>query len=121
MPQPSEHAIVTTDSHAGQWCRRDPHGTAGNACVRHRHWSSPEQVRSIWCGATAGPRGRHRRPDQPHSLRHAFATIALDAEATLHALQDSMGHADPRTTRRYGRARHNLAKAAAYDVARALV
>jgi integrase/recombinase XerD len=57
----------------------------------------------------------------PHSLRHTFATIALDAGTTLHDLQDSMGHADPRTTRRYDRARNTLAKAAGYDVARALV
>jgi site-specific recombinase XerD len=56
----------------------------------------------------------------PHSLRHTFATIALDAGTTLHDLQDSMGHADPRTTRRYDRARHTLEKAAGYDVARAL-
>lgn len=56
----------------------------------------------------------------PHSLRHAFATIALDAGVSLHDLQDSMGHADPRTTRRYDRARNNLEKSAGYDVARAL-
>lgn len=56
----------------------------------------------------------------PHSLRHAFATIALDSGTSLHALQDSMGHADPRTTRRYDRARNNLQKSAGYDVARAL-
>ncbi|KIA73406.1 hypothetical protein ANMWB30_23330 [Arthrobacter sp. MWB30] len=56
----------------------------------------------------------------PHSLRHTFATIALDSGTSLHALQDSMGHADPRTTRRYDRARNNLLKSAGYDVARAL-
>jgi integrase/recombinase XerD len=56
----------------------------------------------------------------PHSLRHTFATIALDSGTSLHALQDSMGHADPRTTRRYDRARNNLQKSAGYDVARAL-
>jgi site-specific recombinase XerD len=55
-----------------------------------------------------------------HSLRHTFATIALDAGVSLHSLQDSMGHADPRTTRRYDRARNNLQKSAGYDVARAL-
>ena len=56
----------------------------------------------------------------PHSLRHTFATIALDSGTTLHDLQDSMGHADPRTTRRYDRARNSLAKSAGYDVAKAL-
>jgi hypothetical protein len=52
----------------------------------------------------------------PHSLRHTFATIALDSGTSLHALQDSMGHADPRTTRRYDRARNNLQKSVGYDV-----
>ena len=56
----------------------------------------------------------------PHSLRHTFATIALDSGTALHDLQDSMGHADPRTTRRYDRSRHSLNKSAGYDVARAL-
>lgn len=56
----------------------------------------------------------------PHSLRHTFATIALDSGTSLHALQDSMGHADPGTTRRHDRARTNLQKSAGYDVARAL-
>jgi integrase/recombinase XerD len=31
-----------------------------------------------------------------------------------------MGHADPRTTRRYDRARNDLTKSASYDVARTL-
>ena len=40
-----------------------------------------------------------------HSLRHAFVTLSLDAGATLRDVQDAAGHADPRTTRRYDRAR----------------
>ena len=34
----------------------------------------------------------------PHSARHAFATLALDAGVPLRDVQDAMGHADPRTT-----------------------
>jgi integrase/recombinase XerD len=56
----------------------------------------------------------------PHSLRHTFVTIALDNGVPLHLVQDSLGHADPRTTRRYDRKRNNLVKFAGYDVARAL-
>ena len=41
----------------------------------------------------------------PHSMRHAFATLNLDAGASLRDLQDAMGHASPRTTRRYDRSR----------------
>ncbi|MEU4620461.1 tyrosine-type recombinase/integrase [Actinoplanes sp. NPDC023801] len=44
----------------------------------------------------------------PHSLRHAFATGAREAGIALEDVQDAMGHADPRTTRRYDRDRHNL-------------
>jgi site-specific recombinase XerD len=44
----------------------------------------------------------------PHDLRHAFVTLSLDAGAALHDVQDAAGHADPRTTQRYNRARHNL-------------
>lgn len=29
----------------------------------------------------------------PHSTRHAYATLALDAGASLRDLQDAMGHA----------------------------
>ena len=53
----------------------------------------------------------------PHSLRHTFATDALDASVPLSVVQDAMGHADPRTTRRYDRARHNLDKHPAYVLA----
>ena len=55
-----------------------------------------------------------------HSLRHTFATIAIDNGVALHNLQDSLRQADPRTTRRYDRSRHKLAKSGGYGVARAL-
>jgi site-specific recombinase XerD len=44
----------------------------------------------------------------PHRLRHAFVTTALDAGVPLHDVQDSAGHADPRTTMRYNRNRYSL-------------
>jgi integrase/recombinase XerD len=53
----------------------------------------------------------------PHSLRHAFVTLALDAGVSLRDVQNAAGHADPRTTRRYDRARHNLDRAATHAVA----
>jgi integrase len=52
----------------------------------------------------------------PHSLRHSFVTAALDTGVSLRDVQDAAGHADPRTTRRYDRARHNLDRAATYAV-----
>jgi site-specific recombinase XerD len=53
----------------------------------------------------------------PHSLRHTFVTLALDAGASLRDVQDSAGHADPRTTRRYDRGRHSLDRFAGYHIA----
>lgn len=53
----------------------------------------------------------------PHDLRHAFVTLSLDAGASLHDVQDAAGHADPRTTQRYNRARNNLDKHPTYALA----
>ncbi len=50
----------------------------------------------------------------PHSLRHSAATAALDDGAPLRDVQDLLGHADPRTTRRYDRNRGSLDRSAAH-------
>lgn len=57
----------------------------------------------------------------PHSLRHTHATLALDRGVALRDLQDSLGHADPRTTRRYDRGRGALECSSAHAVAAVLV
>ncbi|MFI7601807.1 tyrosine-type recombinase/integrase [Actinoplanes sp. NPDC049681] len=57
----------------------------------------------------------------PHSLRHAFATTARAEGVPLEDVQDAMGHADPRTTRRYDRDRHNLDRDPAHTLAAARV
>jgi len=55
--------------------------------------------------------GRAGLPDDltgrlgPEAMRHSFATLYLDAGGSLSELQEVMGHADPRTTRRYDRER----------------
>jgi integrase/recombinase XerD len=53
----------------------------------------------------------------PHAVRHAFATLYLDAGGSMRDLQDAMGHADPRTTRRYDRARYTLDRSPGYLLA----
>jgi site-specific recombinase XerD len=53
----------------------------------------------------------------PHSMRHSFATLYLDAGGNLRDLQDAMGHKDPRTTRRYDRARGKLDRSPGYTLA----
>jgi integrase/recombinase XerD len=56
----------------------------------------------------------------PHSLRHSYATESLRLGAALQDVQDALGHADPRTTRRYDRNRHNLDRSPNYLLATAL-
>lgn len=56
----------------------------------------------------------------PHSLRHSFITIALQAGCPLHRVQYTVGHADPRTTERYDRLRESLEDNASDYVAKAL-
>lgn len=82
-----------------------------------KRWASSEAFRTVQrLALRAGIEGAV----SPHSMRHTHATIALDSGVSLHDLQDSMGHADPRTTRRYDRARGRLEKSSAYSVASAL-
>lgn len=54
----------------------------------------------------------------PHVLRHTHATLALGHGVPLHHLQDSLGHSDPRTTRRYDHDRARLAHHSANVVSR---
>jgi integrase len=56
----------------------------------------------------------------PHSMRATFITTALDEGVPLRDVQDSVGHADPRTTRGHDRNRHHLARHATYKVAAAI-
>jgi integrase/recombinase XerD len=56
----------------------------------------------------------------PHSLRHFFATDAFERGLHLADIQDSLGHADPRTTRLYDRGRHRLERDASLTVGAAL-
>ena len=53
-------------------------------------------------------------------MRHSYATESLRLGAALQDAQDALGHADPRTTRRYDRSRHNLDRSPNYLLAAAL-
>ena len=44
-------------------------------------------------------------------------TLSLDAGVALRDVQDAAGHADPRTTRRYDRARQSLERHPTYRLA----
>lgn len=52
----------------------------------------------------------------PHSLRHSYATALLSKGVALADVQDAMGHADPRTTRRYDRAAGALNRSPSYKM-----
>lgn len=56
----------------------------------------------------------------PHSFRHAWNATAREAGASLEVRQDSMGHADSRTTQGYDRDRWRLAADPSYLVAAAV-
>jgi integrase/recombinase XerD len=56
----------------------------------------------------ANQAGIHMTKAHPHMLRHTFVTTMLDAGVDLRDVQIAARHADPRTTMRYDRARHNL-------------
>lgn len=81
-------------------------------------WAASEAFRTVRrLARAAGIEGRV----SPHSLRHTHATLALDAGVPLRDLRDSIGRADPRTTRRCDRARGRLERSSAYTVAASLV
>jgi site-specific recombinase XerD len=54
------------------------------------------------------------RTIRTHDLRHTAITLALEGGKSLESVQDMAGHADPRTTRRYDRARNNLDNSPSY-------
>jgi phosphatidylglycerophosphate synthase len=60
---------------------------------------------------------RSARQLSPHSLRHTYATGLNHAGVALQAIQDALGHADPRTTRRYMASRQHLDCHATYAFA----
>jgi site-specific recombinase XerD len=53
----------------------------------------------------------------PHSMRHTFATLALDAGADIRDVQEAMGHCSIETTMRYNRARSTVERAPTHALA----
>jgi integrase/recombinase XerD len=56
----------------------------------------------------------------PHVLRHSYVTLARNAGVRLEDIQDGLGHADPRTTRRYDHGGIRLDRSPGYTLAREL-
>jgi site-specific recombinase XerD len=53
----------------------------------------------------------------PHTLRRSFAALYLEAGGSLRDLQDALGHADPRATRRYDQAWHTPGRSPGHLIA----
>ncbi len=87
---------------------------ARNGVTRYPYRSAHEQLARL-CRTAGLPAGV-----TPHSLRHSYATEALHLGAALQDVQDALGHADPRTTRRYDRNRNRLDRSPSYLLASAL-
>lgn len=78
-------------------------------------WAQSEAYRTVRQAAErAGIPGRI----SPHSLRHTYATLALDNGVALRDVQDFMGHNDPSTTRHYDRSRNRLDRDPALTLSR---
>lgn len=61
-----------------------------------------------WVQQLAKKAGLDNKNIHPHSLRHAFVTLSLDAGVPLRDVQYAARHADPRMTERYDRARGSM-------------
>lgn len=95
--------------------RTGPIFTSSRGPHRYGYQLAYEQLDRL-CRAAQLPAGV-----TPHSLRHSYATEALRLGAALQDVQDALGHADPRTTRRYDRRRNNLDSSPSYLLATALI
>lgn len=82
----------------------DPDGS------RLTRWAALRMIE--WLGKDAGI-ARLR----PHDCRHTAATLALDAGAPIHRVQDMLGHSSPTTTQRYVAHRQRLDGSAVYVLA----
>ncbi len=86
-------------------------------------------------GARGGPMSRYEvdkilsglvlkaginKPITPHSMRHTYATLALDAGVHIRDLQKAMGHKNVETTMRYDRARDRVDRSPAHALAEVL-
>ncbi len=107
------------------------------AVVAIRGWleqrgDQPGPLFATRTGTAMDPRAAHRLIGRigeaagiarlhPHSLRHTFATSAVDAGADVLKIATALGHASPSTTMRYVRGRDVITGSPVHAVAAAIV
>ena len=95
------------------------HRTTGPVFVdaEGQRWTRHHVTRAL---ARLGRRANITRTVRPHQMRATCITRALDLGATLRDVQDLARHSDPRTTRRYDRARGAFDRSPVYALAASL-
>lgn len=78
---------------------------------------SQDQVFRIVRKVAVAAKIPHGDKVSPHSLRHAFVTLSMDAGAMVEDVQDAVGHKSLDTTMRYKRNRGRLDKFPGYKLA----
>lgn len=116
IPLP-EHTVKALRGMAGSTGTELSHGNEADrwlfATASGRSWARTDAAKLV--SRLAQKAGIAKRVS-PHVLRHTHATLALELGVPLHHLQDSLGHTDPRTTRRYDHTRHRLEHSSAHRV-----
>jgi integrase/recombinase XerD len=90
-----------------------PTGRCSSTATGAPGWPTPPATPSS-AGSPAAPASRPADRLRPHTHSR---TELLGNGVPLQDVQDAMGHADPRTTRRYDRSRHNLDRHPTYQMA----
>lgn len=95
-------------------------GTTGEPVVRGPRGGRIDRHRALRMIEHLGKVAGIAHDLRPHDLRHAAATLALDAGAPVSKVQDLLGHSSPTTTMRYVHHRERLDNSAAYVLGLAL-
>lgn len=116
IPLP-EHTVDALRAMAGTTGTELARGDEAEQCLfataSGRPWARTDAAKLVTCLALKAGLGKRV---SPHVLRHTHATLALELGVALHHLQDSLGHTDPRTTRRYDHTRSRLEHSSSYRV-----
>lgn len=118
IPLPESLRIVLSDllgTTGTEIARGDEPARPIFATATGRPWQRTDAARTL---RAISERAGLGKVVTPHVLRHTHATLALDSGVALHHLQDSLGHADPRTTRRYDHSRGRLRDHSVHAVAK---